>query len=306
MTQALLNTAIANFSSTASTSTTAKDMFTPSYAMIGKHKVRYAQSIKANAPNLVLLNGFPQSIRMWESAWSELAKHFNLLAFDIPGFGLSSADKTDMSPRALSAKIIEVFDYFNIDKAHLVGPDVGVPITLATAIDYPERLVSINIFDGPGSNPPAMSPILKAVINYRLVRWLAAGLNKKAIMKTNFNAAVKDGYHHYQPNERAIKEYYEITHNEQAHQNSIAFFGSYQRDLPWIEENLTKIQTPTLITWGKHDPFVLASNAEYLSSQLPNNKVKIFENASHFSAEDAGDEYVELIKDWCLGEHQLK
>ncbi|REL26505.1 alpha/beta hydrolase [Thalassotalea euphylliae] len=304
MTQALLKSAIAD--SASNYTPTENDIFAPNIAKIGKFNVRYARAINNNAPNLVLLNGFPQSIRMWESAWPELAKHFNLLAFDIPGFGLSSADKSDMSPRQLSQAIIQVFDYFNIDKAHLVGPDVGVPITLATAISYPERLDSINIFDGPGSYPPAMSPILKAVINYRLVRWLAAGINKKAIMKTNFNAAVKDGYHHYQPNERAINEYYEITHNEQAHQNSIAFFGSYQRDLPWIEENLTSIKTPTLITWGKHDPFVLASNADYLSAKLANNKMKIFENASHFSAEDAGDEYVELIKNWCLSDYQLK
>ncbi len=281
----------------------AVDLFKPQFEKIGKFDIRYVRQEKRNAPTLVLLNGLPQSIRMWESAWEKLSRSFDILAFDIPGFGLSKAAESDMSPRYLSKVVIQVLDHFGIERTHLVGPDVGAPITLATAIEHPDRLESINIFDGPGNYPPKMSPILMAVIKSGFVRWLAKGLNKKSVMETNFKTAVKDGYHHYRPTKRAIREYYEITHDEQAHRCAIAFFGSYANDLSWIQERLEKLNIPTLITWGKQDPFVFVSNAEYLSTKIPLNKLVVFDNASHFSSEDAGAEYVGAITRWCLREY---
>ena len=302
MNQAVLREAINDYPPASSDQTS--DLFAPRFVDVGGLAVRYVRQARENSPALVLLNGFPQSIRMWETFWPALSKEFDLLAFDIPGFGLSDAQETDMSPRQLSHCVIKVLDYFGIRKAHLVGPDVGVPITLATAIEYADRLESINIFDGPGSYPPDMAPILKAVINYPLVRWLAKGVTKKSVMKTNFLAATKDGYHVYRPTRTRYEEYHQITHDDRRHLCSVSFFGSYKKDLPWIHDRLDQIQIPTLITWGKLDPFVRVSNAHYLASRLPNNKLVVFENASHFSSEDAGDEYLDTIRDWCVDDYK--
>ena len=296
MTQSLLNKALTQFSSAMPDA--AEDLFEPQFVTVGKHQIRFLHLKKPAAPTLILLNGLPQSIRMWESSIAAFSEKFNVLAFDIPGFGLSAAEPEDISPSRLSEVIIQVMDHFNIQQAHLVGPDVGVPITLTAVINHPERFLSLNIFDGPGTFPPKLSPILMAVIKSKFVRWLAKGINKKPVMKTNFLTAVNEGYDHYKPSQRAIKEYYEITHNLQAHLCSISFFGTYTTELPWIEAKLQEIKIPVLITWGQQDPFVLVENAHLLAEKIPNNKLVIFENASHFSAEDAGDAYVELLVDW--------
>ncbi|MEM7468774.1 MAG: alpha/beta hydrolase [Pseudomonadota bacterium] len=277
------------------------DLFAPQFVNIKNFAIRYAKKSKGNAPTLVLLNGFPQSIRLWERFWLPLSANFDLLALDIPGFGLSKTEESVMSPRQLSEILIHVFDHFDVEKAHLVGPDVGVPIAIATAISNGNRLRSINIFDGPGSYPPKMSPILNMVIKSRLVRWMANGLNKKPVMKTNFRTAVSDGYHQYKPNGRAIEEYYQITHDNQSHRSAISYFASYQQDLPWIDQHLSKIEVPALITWGKLDPFVYVDNATYLSKRIPNNRLVVFDQASHFSSEDAGNDHLENLTEWCLG-----
>ena len=275
------------------------DPFEPRYVKVGKFDIRYALSKKEASPTLVLLNALPQSIRVWESFWDELSENFNLLAFDVPGFGLTRAEEEDMSPRKLSRIVIQVMDHFGIQKAHLIGPDIGVPISLATAIENPDRLESINIFDGPGSYPPKMASILLMTIKYGLVRWLANVIQKKAVMKENFNTAVNRGYNLYKPTTRAVKEYYQITHDDQMHRCAMAFLGSYKSDLPWIQDRLKDIKVPALITWGKLDPFVSVENADFLSKNIPTNKLVVFENASHFSHEDAGKEYLDLITEWC-------
>jgi pimeloyl-ACP methyl ester carboxylesterase len=296
MSQSLLNKALEEFSS--NTLDPQVDHFAPQFMKLGKYDVRYLRKEKANAPTLILLNGLPQSIRMWETSVDAFAEKFDLLAFDIPGFGLSKADESDMSPKNLSRVIVDMMDHFGIKTAHLVGPDVGVPISLSAVIHNPERFESLNIFDGPGTYPPKLAPILTAVIKFGFVRWLAKGLNKKAIMKTNFLTAVNEGYHHYKPSKRAIKEYYELTHNEQSHKCSVSFFGTYKQELPWIEQQLKSLQIPTLITWGKEDPFVLVDNAHMMSALIPKNKVVVFDKASHFSAEDAGKKYVDTLIEW--------
>ena len=304
MSQSLLKKALTLYSSNQPETTT--DFFRPQFVSVGKNTIRYVRSEKAGAPTLLLLNGFPQSIRMWESSLEAFKGKFDLLAFDIPGFGLSKSNDVDMSPSKLSNVIIQVMDHFKIQQAHLVGPDVGVPIALTAVINHAPRFLSLNIFDGPGSFPPKLSPILMAVIKSRIVRWLAKGVSKKSVMKTNFLTAVNEGYHHYKPSRRAIKEYYDIAFNDQAHKCAIEFFASYSKELPWIEKRLREIEIPTLITWGKEDPFVLVDNANYLSTQIPNNKLVVFENASHFSSEDAGPEYINLLTDWVEGGFRLK
>lgn len=304
MTQALLNKALTQFAS--DKPEILEDIFSPQFIKVGKFDIRYVRRAKSLAPTLILLNGLPQSIRMWESNIDAFSDKFDVLAFDIPGFGLSPAQEADMSPSQLNEVIIQVMDHFDIEQAHLVGPDVGVPITLTAVINQPNRFLSLNIFDGPGSFPPKLSPILMAVIKSRFVRWLAKGINKKSVMKTNFLTAVNEGYHHYQPSKRAVKEYYDIAFNVQAHKCAISFFGTYEKELPWIEQRLKEIKVPTLITWGKQDPFVLVDNAEVLAQQIPNSKKVIFDNASHFSSEDAGQAYAGLLIDWIEGSADLK
>ncbi|WP_444942079.1 alpha/beta fold hydrolase [Microbulbifer sp. ZKSA004] len=299
MTQALLDKALTQYAS--NRPSTVDDIFTPQFVSVGKFNIRFLRKEKPQAPSLLLLNGLPQSIRMWESSIEAFSEKFDVLAFDIPGFGLSKAEEGDMSPSSLSEALVQIMNHFGINQAHLVGPDVGVPIALAAVINHPQRFLSLNIFDGPGTFPPKLSPILMTVVRSRMVRWLAKGLTKKSVMKTNFLTAVKDGYHNYKPSKRAIQEYYDIAFDSDSHKCAISFFGSYSKELPWIERKLNGIKVPTLITWGKRDPFVLVDNATALSKHIPNSKLVIFDNASHFSSEDAGQQYVDLIINWVDG-----
>ena len=50
-------------------------------------KVRYAHADRQGCPTVILMNPLPQSIVAFAPLWDGLASHFNLYAYDLPGFG---------------------------------------------------------------------------------------------------------------------------------------------------------------------------------------------------------------------------
>ncbi len=116
-------------------------------------QIHYRHHHKPDAPTLVMTNAWPMSIRCWDSTWGALAQSFNLLAFDMPGFGLSAGHLALMRPSAQGQFLLHLLDHFQVEQVHGIGPDVGVPVMLWLAHHQPDRLRSIIIFNGPGFYP---------------------------------------------------------------------------------------------------------------------------------------------------------
>ncbi|MEM6730247.1 MAG: alpha/beta hydrolase, partial [Myxococcota bacterium] len=161
---------------------------------------------------------------------------------------------------------------------------------------YPERLHGINIFDGPGFWPPDFDPVLRSATRSRLVRWVGTlPLFRRPLMVQNFKVATNRGYKHFKPSDAAVEEYRRVCFDPQKHQNAFDYLGSYSADLTLLGERLPTLSVPTLITWGGEDPFVLPSNAARLHEVLPNSELTIFEEAGHFSHEDADARWLERL-----------
>jgi pimeloyl-ACP methyl ester carboxylesterase len=261
---------------------------------IGGFDLRIARVNRGDRPTVVLTNAFPQSIRCWESVWDRLAEQVDLVAVDLAGFGLSSGSGPVMRPSAQAELLVEVMDTLGIDRAFIVGPDVGVPVALWLASEYPDRVLGVNVFDGPGTWPTDFDPALRAATRSGLVRWLATRMPaKRRLMKQNFAVATSEGYHHFTPSDEAVEEYRSICFDDQKHRNAFDYLGSYAEELPRLEGRLSSISAPVLITWGARDRFVLPSNAERLHALIPNSELTIFDDAGHFSHEDADDRWLD-------------
>ena len=271
---------------------------------IGDIDLRIARVSRGGRPTVVMTNAFPQSIRCWESLWARLAEHVDLLAVDLAGFGRSTGSGQVMRPSAQAELLVELLDSLEIDRVFLVGPDVGVPVTLWVAANHPDRVTGVNVFDGPATWPTDFDPGLRAATRSRLVRWIGTRPPMRGrLMKQNFEVATSVGYHHFTPSETATEEYRAICFDAGRHQNAFDFLGSYAEELPQLEQRLASITAPVLITWGAADQFVRPANAERIHALLPNSELTVFEDAGHFSHEDADDRWLQRLLDF-LGSNQ--
>lgn len=256
--------------------------------------LRIARAPRDDRPTVVMTNAFPQSIRCWESLWDRLAAQFDLLAVDLPGFGMSTGSSEVMRPSAQAEVLLALLDAEGIDRAFLIGPDVGVPVTLWLASMAPERVHGVNVYDGPATWPTDFDPALGSATRFRAVRWLGTRPPFRArLMKQNFGAATEAGYDHFTPSEDTIAEYRDICFDPVKHRRAFDFLGSYRSELAALEERLPSIAVPVLVTWGAEDRFVFPSNAERIHALLPNSELTIFDNAGHFSHEDADQAWLD-------------
>ena len=116
-------------------------------ATIGDVKLHYMTA--GHGPTVILLHGFAETSRMWKPIIPLLAEKFTVIAPDLPGIGDSSipADKIDMKTSA--SRIHALVRSLGVDKARVVGHDIGLMVAYAYATQFPaetEKLVVMDAF----------------------------------------------------------------------------------------------------------------------------------------------------------------
>jgi pimeloyl-ACP methyl ester carboxylesterase len=268
---------------------------TPEYVTIDGLKTRYRVHHNSGEPKLLLLNSLPHSIRCWDAHWHDLSRTFEILAIDLPGFGLSGSRPDLLSPSAAAVFLAKTIEQFSWQGCIPVGPDIGVPVTLSLAQTRPELLSGIVIFDGPGYYEPVFSFDLRWSMKYAWFRWLGAKVYKP---DTYLKQVFQRGYKKQAPSPAAYAEYLALNRDRSAFERTMTFISTYKRELSLIGSGLEAMSVPSLIVWGQEDAFVPVENAHELARRLPRNRLHVFTGCGHFSHEDAGSEFTAVLRDW--------
>ncbi len=111
--------------------------------------VKMHYTMAGHGPTVILLHGYAETSRMWTPILPLLAQRFTVIAPDLPGIGDSAipADGLDMKTAAI--RIHELVRSLGIDKARVVGHDIGLMVAYAYAAQFPaetEKLVVMDAF----------------------------------------------------------------------------------------------------------------------------------------------------------------
>jgi pimeloyl-ACP methyl ester carboxylesterase len=114
----------------------------------GRGQVHVIDLNPTAAEAVILVHGYGASLHSYLPILPELAKHFRVIALDLPGFGLSDRLPGDYSPKGLADVLVNVLDQKHIARASVVGNSWGASIALAFAIHHRHRLHKLIIVSG--------------------------------------------------------------------------------------------------------------------------------------------------------------
>ncbi len=109
-----------------------------------------AHVVEAGAgPPVLLLHGFPQSSLEWARVVPLLAPHAHVVAPDLRGFGRSAAPDARYGLRELREDALALLNALDLERATVVGHDIGALVAMSLAIEHPERVSHVAVLSVP-------------------------------------------------------------------------------------------------------------------------------------------------------------
>lgn len=101
---------------------------------------------------LLMVHGFPRTSLMWRHMAPHFASNHTVICVDLRGYGRSGVpasadDHHPYSKRSMAKELVAVMDKLGFDKFDLVGHDRGGRVSYRLALDYPEKVQRLAVFD---------------------------------------------------------------------------------------------------------------------------------------------------------------
>ena len=149
-----------------------------------------------DGPPLLLVHGWPQTWYAWRLVMPPLARHFQVIAPDQRGTGLSGRPEDGYDTGTLAADLAALMDALGHRRFAVAGHDTGMWIGYALAADHPDRVARLAVAETPlpGVSP---SPPLFANAHLNNALWHFA-FNRLAEVNDQLAAGREDVYFGWQ------------------------------------------------------------------------------------------------------------
>jgi len=100
-----------------------------------------------HGPAVILLHGYTQTSLMWRPLIPKLADRFTVVAPDLPGIGDSDIPKDGLDMKTAAIRIHALAKSLGIQKARVVGHDIGLMVAYAYAAQFPDEVEELGVLD---------------------------------------------------------------------------------------------------------------------------------------------------------------
>jgi pimeloyl-ACP methyl ester carboxylesterase len=111
---------------------------------------------------VVLLHGFGDTGDMWVPLAADLARDHVVVVPDLRGMGLSSHPDGGYDKRTQAADIRSVLTQLGLDRAAIVGHDIGTMVAYAYAARYRDQTEKLVVMDAPVPGIPPWDEIVRS------------------------------------------------------------------------------------------------------------------------------------------------
>jgi pimeloyl-ACP methyl ester carboxylesterase len=215
--------------------------------------IYYATYGDAKNPPVVLLHGGMGNSDHWVLQVPALADKLHVIVIDSRGQGRSTRTKAKPSYDVMADDTLAVLDTLKITHASFVGWSDGGEIALKLGIHHPDRVDKLFImganYDASGSKPRGGKP---------------------SQTFTAYSARCK-------------KDYAKLSKTPKEFAAHVQWLlPIWQNPMGFSKDQLKQIKAPTIIADGDHDEIIKMSQLEEMAKLIPNAKLRVFADTSHF------------------------
>jgi pimeloyl-ACP methyl ester carboxylesterase len=269
----------------------------------GEHDLRVArlEARSADTPSapsrpLILMHGYPDNLQIFCELAPRLALHGAVIAFDWPGMGASDAWSGGASPWHMAERLVRLMDAWKIERATLIGMDMGGQPAIVAAAQWPERVERLVVMNSLVLWDEATSWEIRVLRrlgwNRALIRGLPRLVFERAVRTSLPRRAVLP------PELRA--DLWSAFRRREVRSYVSRMCAAYQGALRRLPLRFGDVACPTLLLWGERDRHFPPRHAERLHAELRNARVELLPNGEHWMAWHQADEVATHILRFAL------
>ncbi|MEU4835652.1 alpha/beta hydrolase [Streptosporangium sp. NPDC023615] len=271
---------------------------------VGGVRVFYRQTAPTgtpDAPVLLLLHGFPSASHQFRRLMDALGDRYRLIAPDLPGFGHTEVPEGFTYSFDRLADVLEGFvSVLGLDGFVMYTFDFGGPVGFRLATRCPGRITGL-IVQNANAYEDGLSDLAREAIanrpgvpgaeeNVRRMLDLEVTRGQYEEGASDVALVAPDGWtldQHFLdlPGRRDAQADLLLDYH-----SNLARYPDWQR---WLREH----RPPTLVVWGRRDPFFTEAGARAYLRDLPDARLHLFETG-HFALEECLPEIAPLIADF--------
>lgn len=245
-----------------------------------------------SGPAVIFLHGYPDNLQIWSELAMRLADQFEVIAFDWPGMGYSDAWSGGTTPFHMADRLHKILDELGIERANLVGMDMGGQPALVFAAQHPERMHNLVVMNSLVLWDEKTSWEIQLLRKYGWNRFIIRNFPRLVFKRAEMT---------FLP--RGMKLPFELRADlwRSFSQSEVRSFiarlcAGYQGTLERLPELYKTITCPALVLWGEHDQHFPPEHARRLHEAIQGSTLQIIPGAEHWMAWYLADTVAESIR----------
>jgi pimeloyl-ACP methyl ester carboxylesterase len=216
---------------------------------------------------------------------AEYAKHFTCISLDLRGTGESDNPDGTYSTELLADDVAAFMRALGIPKAHVSGLSLGAAIGMWLAAKYPDTVKSLSLHGGWPKSDAFVRIVIQGLQTVANAFKNVPEMVILALFPWCFTPEL------YAAKPEYIQSLADFVRSRPAQSLSSFMQQSNAVMAHDVEDQLSRIQAPTLITFGSRDMLTSTRFADRMKGKIRNSELLIFEGCAHAALYEKVEEF---------------
>jgi pimeloyl-ACP methyl ester carboxylesterase len=236
---------------------------------------------------VILLHGWLGSWGLWQETMAYLGRYYRTYALDFWGFGESGKKRDSYAVQDFVSLVDQFMEQLGINQAPLVGHSMGGTVSLAVAIQYPQRVRKVVVVGSPITGS-SLSVLLK-LFGRRPIAWIVY----------NNMWGFRAFYHflsRFYTHDRRWPQMMDHDLSKITLESFLLSIASLRRTD--LRQFIGQVKIPVMGMYGDRDVVVSPNQWKALSEGIPLARIERYHTAGHFIMLDEPLKFMETLRDF--------